>query len=347
MHNKYRFLIVLVLLATVLCTCAPTTIYAVGNDSSASASELISAVDNGSSASVSEPISTDYTVTYHNYETNETRISSTADRTKYDYTCSYECMDPSDLELSIQADAEYFRRQANAIAPQSASRSSTVQVVDPSSYFLYSGVLLIAVYATNPYGIVEPYCYGSGFLAGGKTIVTAAHVAAPTLDDGWSNPQVRVYYNLHFSASSDPYGDLDSYPYYTVYDCQHGSAESISTDWYVGTLSSTINGAYYFNCYVVDSSVVGEDTFSVGYASTNKFLKCESQGVALEYWPQLNNLFMSNTIVSGMSGGPIYSYYNGRNCIAINRAYNSTTRNGHGTLITDKIFDYIVDSILS
>lgn len=333
MRNKKQLLVVLVLLAIILYTCIPTTAYS---------------HDNFSCVLGNEPSTIDYTVTYHNYVTNETRISNTEDCPTYNYQCSYECMNPDDLVLSRQADEEYFRKKSSATNKQNTTRTSSVYVVDPDSDILYKGILLLVVYATNPQGNVVPYQHGSGILAGGKTIVSAAHVAAPTLPEGWSNPQVRVYYGIHFTASSsNPFSSLNSYSYYTVYECNYGSDSSISTDWYVGTLSSSISNAYYFNCYVTDSSVVGEDTFCAGYAGGNKFKKSESQGSALAFYPSFGNLMVSNTIESGMSGGPIYAHVGGRSCIAINRAYNSTTGNGYGTLITDQILDYIIDSILS
>ncbi|MBQ9079760.1 MAG: hypothetical protein IJY27_01690 [Clostridia bacterium] len=283
---------------------------------------------------------------YHNYTTNETKTIDLSSITNYDYQCTHECLSQEELAITQAADAAYFDEVA-AISSHNASplasTSSGLTVVTENDDILYKGVVLIVSVAENDDGDIE-YTQGTGFMVSSNVVVTSAHLAAPLLDEGWRTTEVRVYPHIDYVApTATPLSSLNSYSYVTVSTAIFG-LDAYDSDWYVGTLSSNISNIYLFNCYSVDSSIIGTTTYSVGYGSSTRFRRLESQGQVVNVLTSSNNLQVSNYMEPGMSGGPIYAHVGGRSCIAINRA--GTDPSFFGTMITDTLLDIIIDSIL-
>jgi len=126
-------------------------------------------------------------------------------------------------------------------------------------------------------------------------------------------------------------------------------------DWCVITPRYELSQSYYFDCYtvgasgentdVVDWDLTGERTFSVGYPEGFDHYMMMSQGEGIMANLDNNSLTMTNCVVDGMSGGPVYITYYGPRVVAINSRYSESLFISWGCLITQAVYNVIVQNM--
>ncbi len=296
-------------------------------------------------------------------ETDTTEIIELSDIAYHNATDTYSALSEEDKNNSIIANnlaLSKFGKQTISTNSVSSNEPYRVSPSDPNEY-LYSGVVLVVVYGrdiSDPSGTELVLQYGSGFMVSGKILVTAAHVIFPdSVPVGYEISSRYVYRDVEVEQLNQyDYSCLDDYPRQQIISMVWSSLyvdgdTTISYDWCIAELPTSFNNLYYFNCYTVDSTIINEPTWSVGYPTTDKFYMRQSDGSVTGYWPYIdqdvqNQLQVNNNIYPGMSGGPIYAHVGGRSCIAIIRARNSSIK-GWGTLIYPLVLNSIYDAILN
>ena len=293
-------------------------------------------------------------VYYYNCKTKEKTFVPWSDIPQYDYSCTYECLDPMDRAAYEAVDVQYFRTlNAENSADQSRMSDSVYEIVHPygGDDYLYSGVVLIVGYI-EVLGVMIPVTYGSGFAVGGNTVVTAAHVM---LSDTYLIDEFRVYIGVDYDTNTSGQG-LENYPYYTVEDYFTGdyhSIEDTKEDWAVLRADGLVNHnefVYCFNVYAADSTIQGEPVYSLGYPGNAAHRMAKVTGEVRAILVNDGALLITNYCTEGMSGGPIYAHVGGRSAIAINHSFigaaNSNNGQSWGTLITDDLLNIIFDAVL-
>lgn len=329
MKQTRKLLPIVLIIVLVSTLCLPT--YALESESQS----LVYYPIDPTIATQSSDISSSERIIYHkDYSTGLTQLIDPNSIPTYNYDTTYDGLTDAEKATVSLVDNELYSMNANQTnSAQVLSSTSSLNIVPNSSY--YKGVMLVTVWAEDPDG--NEYCaaYGSGILVSNNVILTAAHVANYELPDPDDNIfEVRVYPNIHFVAPSNWISSLANYPYVTVTSAVFGTG-TYSDDWYVGRLSSGISNAYLFICSSADSTMIGETSYCIGYGTSSKFQRLESQGTISQLLPG-HGIHFSNTIESGMSGGPTWIFIDGRRCcIGINRAISS-----------DGGWSYAIDSTL-
>ena len=299
---------------------------------------------------------------HHDYTTGETDFIAWSEVPQYDYTCTYDCLDAEIVAQCQAIDAQYFaalRTEQSAAVVQTLTDSSPYTTVHPygGTDYLYSGVVLIVAIAEQ-FGQSTPISVGSGFVVGGDVVLTAAHV---TLSDSFTISEIRVYPGVDHDA--DFWGDgLENYSYYTITNCYRGTntqsnaVEDPENDWCIAIadgLSDHDEFLYNFNCYSVNSSIIGTQTYAVGYPNTQSYRMAESSGYVYSMLDSTNRVLLNtNPSNAGMSGGPLYAHVGGRSAIAINSFYippedtETEYGAGGGPLFTSTLLNLVYDAIL-
>lgn len=223
---------------------------------------------------------------------------------------------------------------------------------DPDEY-LYSGVVAIVFEILPTYSNTPVLIHiGTGFMADNKTIITAAHVY--NQDPGAEGTVLsrRAYHGVDITTS---YSDLTSYlKEYAYSPIKSGiiptsyEPVTLKNDWFIGVLQSSFYTDHYmFNCSAIDSSILWEYTYAVGYPHNYAMNMMQSNGKVTAYGVNETHIEVMNLIEVGMSGGPIYAAVNGRSCIAIICAIDPSNGYGRGTIMTQSMVDLIINTIVS
>ena len=303
------------------------------------------------------------------YETQIQRFIPKSDIPEFAGKSSYEALTPEErvrMEVANAQIAAYHNQEASTFDVDNGEYSFVGSNL--INYMQYTGVVLVAAFDEGVYKK-----HGTGFMLDSQHFMTALHVVSETnsVTDEFVMPlhiydEIRVYFGITESIAGRDFNtffDSDHTDYVevslgTLSSAIHTNSAMRKYDWYIGTLETPVNDVYFFDCYSTDISIMGTDTYMVGYPGGNIFEMVVTYGQATAFYPPstavnypllVDLLVLSNVGEVGISGGPVYTMSSSLRChgVFVEGTGEASDYSSVAVSFYDDLLDVIADLISS
>lgn len=187
------------------------------------------------------------------------------------------------------------------ISPNSIIDSDDRVVANPYQS-PYSAVLCLEIGVdVNNDGITDGWTYGTGFLTGKNTMVTAAHCVFDSNSASWINDIIIHYYQNSYTLNL-----RTCRPQSAVISTQYAQYQDYNYDWAIVTLNEDIGNTvgYWFGYGTTEGSLAGKSINVSGYPVDKQFFQYVAPGTISR--SDTYNCFYDADMLGCQSGGPVF-----------------------------------------